>query len=117
MRTTLITMIAGITAGIATVALATGGACNKIEEIDCKTVDSSCSALSPNCTTTYNGTVKSTTKRKALTSGTPGYDAWVNDDRCTYVCKITSDCIGLSPEVEVEGGYNKKQAEGAQACN
>lgn len=115
-RIKLIVTLTGCITGFAFVAFASSGACNKSTSVDCKALDAVCTAKSPNCSGSYNGKVSQAGSKTAITSGSPGYDNWTDDTKCSYVCKITSDCDGLSPEVNMNGGYNQKVASGAHGC-
>ncbi len=104
------TVLGAFCALLAVVALATPPACNKAApDVNCLgTVGTSCgNQISPNCgSALYASTVKTSGTRKVVTGGSPGNTSTTNGAKCTGVCKITSDCEGLSPEVNVDGSAN-----------
>jgi hypothetical protein len=86
-------------------------ACNKDGgTTDCTTA-TTCSAASQNCSPSdkYDGTVTSKGSRSVVTGvgyGESGKSSTKDGAACTYVCTITSDCAGKSPQVDVSGGKN-----------
>lgn len=67
-----------------------------------------CAAFSPNCDNgvLYSGVViKSVSWENVTNNGVPVENLY----QCSYLCQITGDCLGLSPEVLVVAQVNKNK--------
>lgn len=67
-----------------------------------------CASLSPNCNNgvLYSGVVKESVNWVNVTNnGVPVENLY----QCSYLCQITGDCVGLSPEVLVVAQINKNK--------
>ncbi|MCI0559308.1 MAG: hypothetical protein MN733_12500 [Nitrososphaera sp.] len=117
MNTKTLVALTGVTCGFVLAALATG-TCNHAVTVDCIAPSACDSGLSsPNCSSgTFAGTITNVGNRTAITSGSPGYQNWNSGTQCAGQCQITSDCLGLSPEVNSLGAQNKVVAPGSPSC-
>lgn len=80
-------------------------------------VGDACTATSPNCSTSQQGTVASLGSRNVIedANGSAGKNNSTNQGTCKYGCKISPDCEGKTVTVDLNGSSHV--APSGTSCN